>query len=106
QFLPSGTSAGYYVLGNTLFTNQFSPGDPVHTPSGLNSLNPLVTTALSDAVADLQAAGIPLDAAPRGWHYDVRAGKKISVHGGPGDLGLFNAVNFAWVPGKGYADIP
>src|SRR5690606_29539174 len=40
--LPSGTSSGYALLGNSVYTNQFSPGDPVHTPSGMNKLNPLI----------------------------------------------------------------
>lgn len=104
--LPSGTSSGYALLGNSVYTNQFSPGDPVHTPSGMNKLNPLISTELAGAVADLQAAGIPLDGAPRRWQYDERGGERIPIHGGSGDLGLFNAIQSVWDPQSGYSDIP
>lgn len=105
-YLPSGTSAGYYLLGNALWTNQFSTGDPIHTPNGMNKLNPLISQALSGAVADLQAAGIPLDGAPREWQHDQRAGKSIPIHGGEGDLGLFNAISSVWDPQAGYSEVP
>ena len=104
--LPSGTSSGYMLGGNVLWTNQFSPGDPVNTPNGMNKLNPLIITSLQNAVADLQAAGIPLDAAPRQWQYDQRAGEKIPIHGGEGGLGLFNAISSVWDPQEGYSEVP
>ena len=57
--------------------------------------NPLVGQALADAVTDLQGAGIPLDAGLRGHQYETRGGEQIPIHGGPGDVGLFNAINVA-----------
>jgi acyl-homoserine-lactone acylase len=104
--LPTGTSAGKGLLSELAFTTPFDAADPVNTPSGLNTLNPMVGTALSDAVADLQAAGIPLDAPLRRWQYDRRAGKRIPIHGGPGTLGLFNAIGSTWTAGEGYSNVP
>jgi acyl-homoserine-lactone acylase len=107
QFLPNGTSSGYYVGGQAMWTTQFSASDPVNTPSGLNSSSPLVLQALQDAVADLEGAGIPLDAPMRGYQYDVRGGKQVPIHGGPGGLGVFNAISAQWNPDEGgYTNIP
>jgi acyl-homoserine-lactone acylase len=90
----------------TVFTTQFSVADPVHTPSGLNTANPLVQRALADAVSDLDGAGIPLDAPLRGHQYEVRGGDPIPIHGGPGTLGDFNAINVRWDPDNdGYGDV-
>jgi acyl-homoserine-lactone acylase len=104
--LPTGLQGAMLVGGETLWTSPFSLSDPVHTPRGLNVANPLVQRALADAVTDLNGAGIPLDA-PLGQHqYEIRAGKKIPIHGGPGGLGVFNAISAPWDPEKdGYGDI-
>ena len=101
QFLPDGTSSGYYVGGEAMWTTPFSPADPVNTPNGLNTSSPLVEQALSDAVADLQGAGVPMDAPLRGYQYEIRGGKKIPIHGGSGGLGVFNAISASWRPGEG-----
>ncbi len=45
----------------------FDPADPVGTPRGLNTASPGVGRDLADAVAELRAAGITLDA-PLGEH--------------------------------------
>ncbi|MEU3153939.1 penicillin acylase family protein, partial [Streptomyces griseus] len=50
-----------------LWRTPFDPADPVRTPRGLNPAAPGVGTALADAVAELRAAGIALDA-PLGKH--------------------------------------
>jgi acyl-homoserine-lactone acylase len=105
--LPTGLQGAFAVGTQTLFTTQFDPGDPVNTPRGLNVANPLVGIALADAVDDLEDAGIPLDAGLRGYQYDVRGGKPIPIHGGPGGLGVFNAMSAQWNPGEGgYTKIP
>ena len=84
-------------LTNTLptgpFTRPFDADDPVNTPSGLNTSSPQVRAALADAVKDLRDAGIPLDA-PLGNHqYVERNGENVPIGGGPGTLGVFNAIN-------------
>jgi hypothetical protein len=107
---------GFDVLGQAtvpvlpppaVFDQPFDPADPVHTPSGLNTLNPDVREALAGAVKDLQDAGIPLDAPLRGFQFERRGSEPIPIHGGPGTLGVFNAINVGWDPGGGgYPDVP
>ena len=104
--LPTGLQGGTAPGSETIFTTPFSLADPVHTPSGLNTMNPLVQRALADAVSDLEGAGIPLDAPLRGHQYEHRGGADIPIHGGPGTLGVFNAINVTWDPEKdGYGDV-
>ena len=88
------------------FAVPFDVNDPVNTPRGLDTNNPQVRAALADAVTDLQSSGIPLDAPLRDWQYEMRGDEKIPIHGGPGTLGVFNAINVTWAPGKGYPDVP
>jgi acyl-homoserine-lactone acylase len=104
--LPTGLQGGVLLGSETIWTTQFSLDDPVHTPSGLNTANPIVQAALADAVSDLEGAGIPLDAPLRGHQYERRAGQDIPIHGGPGGVGVFNAINVGWDPEKdGYGDV-
>jgi acyl-homoserine-lactone acylase len=103
------TSFGGLVADPLLFSTPFSADDPVNTPSGLNIVNPRVQQALADAVTDLQNAGIPLDAPLRGFQYEKRGDERIPIHGGPGGLGVFNAIGATWVGSggeTGYTNIP
>ncbi|MGW0911575.1 penicillin acylase family protein [Streptomyces sp. NPDC002784] len=79
----------------------FSASDPVGTPNTLNTAAPGLTTALADAVAELRAAGIPLDS-PLGEHqFVVRDGKRIPVPGGTESLGIWNKIEPVWDASKG-----
>ncbi|MFF3347164.1 penicillin acylase family protein [Streptomyces sp. NPDC002779] len=79
----------------------FSASDPVGTPNTLNTAAPGFTTALADAVAELRAAGIPLDS-PLGEHqFVVRNGKRIPVPGGTESLGIWNKIEPVWDAAKG-----
>jgi acyl-homoserine-lactone acylase len=79
------------------WADSFDPEDPVNTPRVLNTEHPQVRAALGDAINDLNGAGIPLDAPLRGWQYEDRGdGERIPIHGGPGVLGVFNAINVSW----------
>ena len=92
-----------------LFTTQFDFNDPVHTPYGLNVANPVVEQSFADAVTDLRNAGIPLDAPLRDWQYERRGSEKIPIHGGPGGVGVFNAINVGWTgsgANAGYSNVP
>ncbi len=89
-----------------LYTTQFDANDPVHTPRGLNVGNPVVERSFADAVTDLRAAGIPLDAPLRGYQYERRGSDKVPIHGGPGGVGVFNAINVSWSPPSGYPNVP
>jgi acyl-homoserine-lactone acylase len=88
------------------YRQAFDPSDPVNTPRGLNTENPEVRRALAEAVADLDESKIPLDAPLGDWQYEMRGNERIPIHGGPGTLGVFNAINVPWVVGKGYPDVP
>jgi acyl-homoserine-lactone acylase len=88
----------------TIWSHQFDPADPVHTPYGLNTANPAVQTALGDAINDLNGAHIPLDAAPGDVQFPT--GARIPIHGGPGDPnGEFNAIYTDFTPGQGFGPI-
>jgi acyl-homoserine-lactone acylase len=88
------------------FDTPFDPADPVNTPRGLNTDSPQVRQALQDAVADLKNAGIPLDAPLGDWQYEKRGEEKVPIHGGPGTVGVFNAINVTWNPENGYGNVP
>ena len=109
QCVPTGLQ-GSTCPGSELLMTQplFSPSDPVNTPGGgLNIANPFVGVALADAVSDLNAAGLPLDAPLEGVQTETRGGEAISIHGGPGGLGVFNAISAPWQPDAGgYPNIP
>jgi acyl-homoserine-lactone acylase len=103
--IPTGLQGGTTPGSETLFTTPYSNSDPVHTPSGLNIANPLVSGALADAVSDLEGAGLALDSPLEGVQTEERGGEVISIHGGPGGLGVFNAISAVWDPGAGYDDV-
>ncbi|MFE5941485.1 penicillin acylase family protein [Streptomyces sp. NPDC056480] len=88
------------------WTVPFSAADPVRTPNTLNAAAPGFTKALADAVAELRAAGIPLDA-PLGAHqFVVRNGERIPVSGGTESLGVWNKTEPVWNPaGGGYTEV-
>jgi acyl-homoserine-lactone acylase len=97
-------SVGGVVSNPSIYRTQFDPADPVNTPRGLNTSNPQVGQALADAVKDLRDAGIPLNAPLRGYQYEPRGTEKIPIHGGPGGLGVFNAISAPW-NGRGFPDV-
>ncbi|MEU2118560.1 penicillin acylase family protein [Streptomyces sp. NPDC016459] len=84
----------------------FSPTDPVRTPHTLNTSAPGFAKALTDAAAELRAAGIPLDA-PLGAHqFVVRNGQRIPVSGGTESLGIWNKTESVWdAAGGGYIEV-
>jgi len=85
----------------------FDASDPVNTPRGLNTANPLVEQSLRGAVSDVQGLGKPLDVPLREVQFEQRGDERIPIHGGPGDpIGVFNAVDVPWVPGRGYPNVP
>ncbi|MGA4838003.1 penicillin acylase family protein [Streptomyces sp. G45] len=84
----------------------FSASDPVRTPHTLNTDDPGFATALADAVAELRAAGVPLDARLGDHQYAVRGGERLPVHGGTESLGVWNKIDGQWDPRSGaYTEI-
>ena len=92
---------------DTVWQTPFDADDPVNTPRGLNVGDPQVKQALVDAVDRLQTLNLPLDAPLGSVQYVVRNGQHIPIHGGPGGIGVFNAINnsLSGTPGRGY-DVP
>ncbi|MEV4440617.1 penicillin acylase family protein [Streptomyces sp. NPDC049577] len=82
----------------------FDPAAPVTTPNTLNTASPAFARSLADAVAELRAAGIALDA-PWGEHQFVtRGGRRIPVPGG--GLGVWNMIVAPWDASRGgYTDV-
>jgi acyl-homoserine-lactone acylase len=89
--------------GVGLWKTPFSAADPVNTPRGLNTAHPQVVLAYGDALNDLAGAGIPVDAPLGQFQKDLRPdGTSTPYHGGPGGLGVFNAMAAPWDAKKGY----
>jgi acyl-homoserine-lactone acylase len=87
-----------------IWTTPFSAADPVNTPRGLNTALPQVQLAFGDALRDLAGAGIPVNAPLGQFQVDVRPdGTRTPLQGGPGTLGVFNALAVAWNAKTGYA---
>lgn len=98
------------VLGGTaggtgVYTTPFDVNDPVNTPRGLNTDSPTVRSGLADAVDELRDLGIPLDARLREYQYEPRGEERIPIHGGPGGLGVFNAISAPFEGSEGFPDI-
>jgi acyl-homoserine-lactone acylase len=70
----------------------FDVNDPVHTPHTLDTSAPFVAQALADAVLELQAAGIPVDAPLGDYQYAVRGGERLPIGGGSDDLAVVNLM--------------
>ncbi len=60
--------------------------------------------ALADAVAELKAANIALDATLRDYQYIERGGQRFALHGGIDRMGSYSIMNIEWDPQKGYAN--
>ncbi|MFE6223064.1 penicillin acylase family protein [Streptomyces sp. NPDC057854] len=84
----------------------FSAADPVRTPRGLDTGTAGFAQALADAVAELRAAGIPLDAPLRDHQFVVRGGERIPVSGGTESLGVWNKTEAVWnAAAGGYVEV-
>jgi acyl-homoserine-lactone acylase len=89
------------VPAGELWKAPFSPADPVRTPYTLNTGAKGFATALADAVGELRAADVPLDA-PLGKHqFVVRGGARVPVGGGTESLGVWNKIEPVWDPAHG-----
>ena len=79
--------------GGLRFKVPFDAADPVNTPNTLDVQDPRVLAALVEAVKQLRALKIPLDAPLGQVQTEPRAGgERIPIHGGPGPEGIFNVI--------------
>lgn len=84
----------------------FSAADPVATPNTLDTDAPAFATALADTVAELRAAGIPLNSRLGDHQFVVRGGQRIPIPGGTESLGVWNKVEPVWnAAGGGYTEV-
>ena len=95
------------TVGNgSLWKVPFDQADPVRTPNTLDVANPGIGKALADAVGELRAAGVALDAPFGDNHYVVRNGERIPLGGGSPRLGVFNSMGGIWDAANGsYTEI-
>ncbi|MBM7058032.1 acylase [Streptomyces durocortorensis] len=84
-----------------LWKTPFDPADPVRTPRDLDTAAPGVGRALADAVAELRAADIALDARLGKHQFVVRDGKRLPVGGGTESLGIWNKTEPVWNAAEG-----
>jgi acyl-homoserine-lactone acylase len=88
--------AGRLPLSNAaLYNIPFSLGDPVNTPAFLNTSNAAVQKAMADTVKEFAATTpvTPLDATLRDYQFVTRNGERIPIPGGPGGIGVYNAIS-------------
>ncbi|KOV36760.1 hypothetical protein ADK60_05935 [Streptomyces sp. XY431] len=83
-------------------TVPYDPAQPLTTPRGIDPGHPDAQRALAEAVRDLAARGLPVDA-PIGR---VQRWAGIPLHGCPGQLGCFNALSAAPDSGAGGGTYP
>ncbi|MGK5738549.1 acylase [Micromonospora sp. URMC 103] len=93
----------FAVEGGLRFADAFSAADPVRTPRRLDTADPRVLTALADAVRNL--AGVPLDARLGDIQTEPRGDRRIPIHGGRAEAGIFNMIVSTRVPGVGYPKV-
>ncbi|MFD7054919.1 penicillin acylase family protein [Streptomyces mirabilis] len=93
------------ALADGLWTVPFDSDDPVHTPRGLRTDHPALPQALREAAAELDAAGIALDAPLSDGQYVVRNGERIPVGGGTEGAGVLNKIEGAWDKSAGYTEV-
>jgi acyl-homoserine-lactone acylase len=82
---------------------KFTADDPQHSPRGLDIEQPAVAAALRKAmlasVEQTSTAGLKADSVWGDVQQVSSGGRAIAIHGGPSDLGVYNAMQS--VPGPG-----
>jgi acyl-homoserine-lactone acylase len=84
--------------GVPLFSEPFSLEAPLDTPKTLDIAAPLFARALADAVQELTARGIPLDAKLGDYQYVERGGKRFPLSGGANEMGVVNVMEGPFGP--------
>lgn len=87
----------------------FDPHDPVNTPRALNYRDADVAQALAASltrkVREFGAAGIAANAKLSDFQVSRRGGTTLPIHGGPGELGIFNTIDVADAPRDGRYEV-
>ena len=92
-----GNDFNLLIESRSFWTVDFDPADPLNTPRGIDRSRSgnreLVVSALSDAVVNLEQAGIAPDAPWREVQFVTRNGVRIPVHGGDPEAGVYGAIS-------------
>lgn len=88
----------------------FSTKNPLTTPNGLDTANQDILRALADAVQNLQAHNVPLDAPFGAVQHETRGKLVIPIHGCGDEIGCFNAIEASRATGNplspgGYGEV-
>ncbi|SCL47893.1 acyl-homoserine-lactone acylase [Micromonospora eburnea] len=83
----------------------FDPQAPLTTPNTLDTGRADVQRAFGDAVAELRAAGIPLDARLGDHQTVTRGNQRIPLPGGSWQMGILNVVHPVWHPQAGNVEV-
>lgn len=102
QWADSLTSAPWAV--------PFSTKNPLTTPNGLDTANQDILRALADAVQNLRAHDVPLDAPFGAVQHETRGKLVIPIHGCGDEIGCFNAIEASRATGDplspgGYGEV-
>ena len=82
-----------YTPSDNFWADAFDPAHPLTTPSRLNPSNPAILTALADAVLNLRAHHVALDATYGDVQHATRGGVAIPIPGC--DTGCLNVIDTA-----------
>jgi acyl-homoserine-lactone acylase len=88
--LPYRDANGLYT--GALYASPFELSDPVNTPFGSDPANPEVAAALVATVEEFDARNVDYDVSLRAHQFVTRNGERIPIPGGPGNLGVYNAI--------------
>ena len=95
------------VQSDEFWAVDFDPGNPLHTPAGIDIAEPAnharVIDALAVATARLQAAGVALNAPWGEVQVLERNGVRVPIHGGAGTMGVYGAIS-AGLSESGYVN--
>jgi len=80
-----------YAPSDNFWADAFDPTHPLTTPARLNASNPAILTALADAVLNLRAHDVALNATYGAVQHATRAGVVIPIPGC--DTGCFNVID-------------
>ena len=108
QMLASANGPTYtrYLPASFTPAVPFDPEDPLNTPRGLAPANnEAVLEHLARAVQSFENAGIALDARLGDLQSTTRGGKRIPLHGGPEQTGVFNKIESAFQGKRGYPEV-
>jgi acyl-homoserine-lactone acylase len=83
----------------------FDPADPVGTPNTLDTSAAGVQEAFGAAVAELQAAGVALDATLRDVQGVTRGDEVIPIHGAAENTGTLNLIDGVTDPATGQVEV-